>query len=54
MGSQGQENAWQARQQLADQVVPHLCTDKLRETIRELERPSNPGFQHREIKPQNF
>ena len=43
-----------ARQQLEDQVVPHLCADKAGGTIREQDRPCNPGFQCGEIKPQNL
>ena len=44
----------QAREQLAKQVVPHLLVDKPGETTGERGRLSNPGFQHREIKPQNL
>ena len=43
-----------ARQQLADQVVPHLYVDKLGVIIGEQDRLSNSGFQHGEIKPQNL
>ena len=41
----------EARQQL---VVPHLHEDKLGGTTGEQDTPCNPGFQHREIKPQNL
>ena len=44
----------QVRQQLAEQVVPHLCVDKPTGTTGERDRPLNPGFQCREIKPQNL
>ena len=39
-----------ARQLLAEQVVPHLCADKLGGTTGERDRPHNPRFQCREIK----
>ena len=42
-----------ARWRLMDQVVPHLHADKLGGTIKEQDRPHNPGFQHSEKKPQN-
>ena len=42
-----------ASQRLVDQVVPHLHADKLGGTIKEQDRPHNPGFQHSEKKPQN-
>ena len=56
MGSQGGENvrqgsSWQtgqARWWLPDQTVPHSHVDKLGGTTGELDRPHNPGFQHRE------
>ena len=41
-----------ARQQLADWAVPHSCADKPGGTTGEQDRPSNPGFLLREIKPQ--
>ena len=37
---------------LADPVVPHLWVDKLGGTAGEQSRPSNPGLQRGEIKPQ--
>ena len=43
-----------ARHWLEDQVVPYSCTDKLGGKTGERDRPHNPGFQHREIKPQNL
>ena len=42
------------RSRLADQVVPHSHVDKLGRTTGEQDKPRNPGFQHREIKPQNL
>ena len=53
----GQGGSWRTREgeaAVADQVVPHLCADKLGRTTREIDRSHNPGFQHREIKPQNL
>ena len=48
------EGLEQERRQLADWGVPHLCADKLGGTTGEQDkdRPRNPGFQYREIKPQ--
>ena len=43
-----------ARRQIADWVVPHLHADKLGWTTGEWDRLCNPGFQCREIKPQNL
>ena len=43
-----------ARRSLVNQAVPHLHVDKLGGTTGEYDRPLNPGFQHREIKPQNL
>ena len=40
------------RRWLVDPEVPHLHTDEPGGTKREQNRPCNPGFQHREIKPQ--
>ena len=45
---------WQARKQLVDHTVPHLCGDKPGGTTGEQDGPYNPGFQRREIKPQNL
>ena len=61
-GSQGREDveqggSWRTRQakwQLADQVDPHLCAEKLGGTTGEQDRVHNPGLQHQEIKPQNL
>ena len=63
-GSQRGEDAWpgkavagglgKARRWLADQEAPHLHADKLGGTTGEQDRPHNPGFQFREIKPQNL
>ena len=36
------------------QAVPHSCADKLGGTTGELDRPHNPGFWSRDIKPQNL
>ena len=44
----------QARWQLVNRVVPHLCADKLGGTTGEQVRPDNPGFQGREKKPQTL
>ena len=44
----------QAKQQLADQAVPHLHADKPAGTAGEQDKLHNPGFQHGEIKPQNL
>ena len=41
------------RRQLVERTVPHWHADKLGGTTGERERLHNPGFQHREIKPQN-
>ena len=43
-----------ARKWLVDWVVPHLHADKRGVKTGEQDRPCNPGFQHREIKPQNL
>ena len=43
-----------ARQWLEDQAVPYLHADKLGGTSGEQDRWCNPGFQCREIKPQNL
>ena len=40
--------------QLAERVVPHLFMDKPGGKTGERDRPHNPGFQRREIKPQNL
>ena len=56
-GTSGKEAArglGQAKQQLVDWVVPHSHADKLGGTTGEQDRLSNPGFQRREIKPQNL
>ena len=61
-GSRGEKDIWPRRGwrtgwerwQLAEQAVPHLRADKQGGTTRELDRPRNPGFQCREIKPQNL
>ena len=42
------------RWKLADWGVPHSCANKWGGTTREQDRPHNPGFQYREIKPQNL
>ena len=42
------------RLQLAEQVAPHLRADELGGRTRERDRPCNPEFQHREIKPQSL
>ena len=42
------------RGQLVEGVVAHLHADKLGGTTREQDRSHNPGFQCREIKPQNL
>ena len=39
---------------LAECAVPHLCADKSGGTTGKQDRLHNPGFQHREIKPQNL
>ena len=39
---------------LANQVVPYLCADKPGRTTEGRDKPHNPGFQHKEIKPQNL
>ena len=44
----------QMRWLLDPQAVPHLHADKLGETTGEQDRPHNPGFQPRDIKPQNL
>ena len=63
MGSQDGEDllqggSWRTRvhkaERMAEQVVPHLCADKPKGTTGEQDRPSNPGFQCGEIKPQNL
>ena len=46
--------AEQERWQLVDWAVPHSLVDKLGGTTGERDRPHNPGFQNREIKPQNL
>ena len=43
-----------ARGQLVDWVVSHSHTDKPGGITGEQDRPRNPGFQYREIKPQNL
>ena len=43
-----------ARPWLANPVVPHLRANKLGRTTGEQDRPRYPGFQCREIKPQNL
>ena len=40
--------------EVADGVVPHLCADKPGGTTEVQDRTCNPGFQRREIKPQNL
>ena len=37
-----------------ERAVPHLTADKLGGTTGERDRPSNPGFQCGEIKPQDL
>ena len=37
-----------------DWAVPYLHADKLGGTTGERDRPHNPGFQYREIKPPNL
>ena len=55
MCSKAEAGGWGwTRQQLEEQVVPHLHVDKLGETTGEQERLHNPGLQLREIKPQNL
>ena len=44
----------QMRLQLVEQLVPLLCEDILGGTTGEQDRPHNPGFWYREIKPQNL
>ena len=44
----------QARQQLVDWAVPHSRADEPRGTTGERDRPNNPGFQCKEIKPQSL
>ena len=41
-----------ARWWIMDWAVTHSSADKLGGTTGEQDRPHNPGFQHREIKPQ--
>ena len=45
---------WQARKQLVDHTVPHLCGDKPGGTTGEQDRLSHPGFQCGKVKPQNL
>ena len=52
--SEKQGMADQSRQQLDDSTVRHLCADKLVGTAGDQDRLSNPGFQCRELKPQNL
>ena len=52
--SQGRERGCVARWRLVDQVVPHSFADKPGGTTGERNRLHSPGFQHREIKPQNL
>ena len=51
--SQGRRGLWE-RQWLVEWAVPHLCIDKPGGTTGEPDRLHNPGFQCREIKPQNL
>ena len=44
----------QARWQVVDQAVPHVCADKVGGTTGERDRLHNTGLQHREIKLQNL
>ena len=39
---------------LAEWMVPHSSADKPGGTTGEPDRPHNPGFLHREIKPQTY
>ena len=56
MGSWGREDLWQGgwntQQVRWQQVVLHLCADKLKGTTGEQDRLSNPEFQCGKIKPQ--
>ena len=49
-----QEERTHGKAMLEDQGVPHLRVDKSGGTTGEQERLHNPGFQRREIKPQNL
>ena len=55
-GWRGRAARWwlEDRQWLADWAVPHLHVDKPVGTTGEQDRLHNPGFQSREIKPQNL
>ena len=50
---QGSRLGW-AKWQLVDWAVPHFRADKQGGTTGARDRPHNPGFQCREIKPQNL
>ena len=54
METGNQEERTHGKAMLEDQGVPHLRVDKSGGTTGEQDRPHNPGFQHREIKPQNL
>ena len=43
-----------ARGQLAELGIPHSSADKLGGTTEERDRQHSPGFQPKEVKPQNF
>ena len=56
-GGLGQKRLWledQAMQQLAEWAVPYLHADKPGGTTGDWDRLNNPGFQCRELKPQNL
>ena len=53
MGTAVAGRVGQARWRIADWVVPHSHADKPGGTTEERDRPRNPRFQCREIKPQN-
>ena len=35
-------------------AFPHMCVEKSEDTTRKRDRLHNPGFQHRQLKPQNL
>ena len=53
-GQRGGWRTWAGKPADGGAAVPHLCGDKPGRITGERERPSNPGFQRREIKPQNL
>ena len=56
-GGHGQVRWWLAHQAswwLTEQAVPLLCAGKPGGITRAQDRLHNPGFQHKEIKPQNL